>query len=88
MAKSIICVTGVSKSKSKPSTLEVPKGRSAFEDLFSGPKVAQSLVALSMAAEDEGKPPSVYVAPPSERRTVLPLDWQALMSSLGIVRVA
>ena len=61
-----------SKSKSKPSTTLVPNGRGDDELDEEGPKIDQMLLAAVTAAEDELKPPSVYVAPPMESRIVLP----------------
>ena len=61
-----------SKSKSKPSITALPKGRGAVLPEVLGPKIDQMFVAAAAAAAEEGKPPSVYVAPPIERRIVLP----------------
>jgi hypothetical protein len=47
-----------SKSKSKPSTVALPKGR-RVEALVGGPKVCQMVLAPAMAAESLVKPPSV-----------------------------
>jgi hypothetical protein len=47
-----------SKSKSKPSMAEEPKGR-LVEELVWGPKVAQMLLAALIADVESGKPPSV-----------------------------
>lgn len=73
--------TVASKSKSNPSTTASPKGRRA-ELLESGPKVSQINWAPAVAASVEVNPPSEYVAPPIERRIVLPAAWHVLMSSL------
>ena len=52
-------LTVVSKSKSKPSTKDDPKGRSAEEPDCSGPKMAQMLFAAVTASSEEENPPSV-----------------------------
>ncbi len=62
--------TLVSKSKSKPSMTEFPNGRG--DEPVLGPKIDQMLLAAAIAAADDEKPPSVYVAPPIERRMVFP----------------
>lgn len=59
LAKGATLLTVASKSKSKPSTAEEPKGRSAEEPDCWGPKVAQMRFASETAAEEEEKPPSV-----------------------------
>ena len=61
-----------SKSKSKPSITEVPKGRGTEDDELEGPKIAHILFAAVTASSDELKPPSLYVDPPTESRIVLP----------------
>lgn len=71
-----------SKSKSKPSTADVPNGRGAVELAEYGPKMAQMFVATAVAAAAVLKPPSVYVAPPIESRIVLPyVVWHSAMSA-------
>ena len=82
LAKGTMLETAASKSKSKPSTEALPKGRRAEELGSCGPKVAQIWSAAALACCSEVKPPSVYVAPPMERRIVLPFVWQVFMSSL------
>jgi hypothetical protein len=67
---------------SRPSMEALPNGRYADEPDLGGPKVSQMTWAPSTAAESDGNPPSVYVAPPRERRIVLPSFWQVVMSSL------
>lgn len=47
-----------SKSKSNPSTTEVPKGRGMEESEPAGPKIDQMLFAAVTAAEELLKPPS------------------------------
>jgi hypothetical protein len=59
VANGTVLVTVDSKSKSKPSITAAPNGRGADEPGFFGPKIAQMLLAADMAAEAEGKPPSV-----------------------------
>lgn len=48
-----------SKSKSKPSTTELPNGRGPVLVAVLGPKIDQMVVAADVAAEEEGNPPSV-----------------------------
>jgi hypothetical protein len=64
--------TDDSKSKSKPSITELPKGRGAALPACLGPKMDQMLLAAATAAASELKPPSEYVAPPTESRIVFP----------------
>lgn len=72
LANGTMFVTVLSKSKSKPSTTEVPKGRGELEPDWTGPKMDHILVAAVTAAAEEEKPPSVYVAPPKDSRIVFP----------------
>lgn len=60
-----------SKSKSNPSITALPNGRGTVVSVR-GPKIFQMFVAAVTAAAEVEKPPSVYVAPPTERRMVLP----------------
>lgn len=62
--------TVLSKSKSKPSITADPKGRISPE--VSGPNHDQRLFAAVVAACVDVKPPSVYVAPPTDSIIVLP----------------
>lgn len=64
-------LTLLSKSKSKPSTTALPKGRGA-PLLVLGPNIEKMLSAAAVAAADDAKPPSEYVAPPMESRIVFP----------------
>jgi len=59
VANVTVLETVVSKSKSKPSITEVPKGRRAVEEGWRGPNMAQISWAAEVAAEGEVKPPSV-----------------------------
>lgn len=59
LAKAGMLATGDSKSKSKPSTAALPKGRRVEGLLLGGPKVCQTLLAPAMAADSLVKPPSV-----------------------------
>jgi len=59
VANVMVLETVVSKSKSKPSITEVPKGRRAVEEVWMGPNMAQISWAAVVAAEGEVKPPSV-----------------------------
>ena len=71
LAKVRVLETVLSKSKSKPSMTAVPKGRGTVDPDCTGPNMAQSNSAAAVASAAEAKPPSVYVAPPTERRMVL-----------------
>jgi hypothetical protein len=83
LANGTTLLTPASKSKSNPSMLEDPNGRRAEGDDCGGPKRAQILSAPISAAEAEEKPPSVYVAPPIERRIVFPYEfWHVAISAL------
>src|SRR5882757_5469693 len=76
-----------SKSKSNPSTTEVPKGRGTEESELGGPKMAQMLFAAVTASDELLNPPSEYVDPPMERRMAFPyVDWHSAMSALNVVR--
>jgi hypothetical protein len=59
LANGTVLLTVDSKSKSKPSTAEDPKGRSAEDEDCCGPNVVQIRFAAEIALEEEGKPPSV-----------------------------
>ena len=72
MAKGTMLETVDSKSKSKPSITELPKGRGEDEPETGGPKMDQRLLAAVTAAAEEEKPPSLYVEPPTDRRIVFP----------------
>jgi hypothetical protein len=72
LANGTILFTVASKSKSKPSITADPNGLRAEEPDCTGPNVFHSRLAPATAAEDDENPPSVYVAPPTERRMVLP----------------
>jgi hypothetical protein len=76
-----------SKSKSNPSTTEVPKGRGIDVFEVAGPKIDQMLSAAEIASAEVLKPPSEYVDPPTERRIVFPyVDWHSAISALRVVR--
>jgi hypothetical protein len=72
LAKGTMLETVLSKSKSKPSITALPNGRGELLPATLGPKMDQMFVAAAVAAAVEENPPSVYVAPPIERRMVLP----------------
>lgn len=55
-----------------PSTTAVPNGRFTELPLCLRPNMAQIVSAAVEAAEEEEKPPSVYVAPPTDNIMVLP----------------
>jgi hypothetical protein len=79
-------VVVLSKSKSNPSTIAAPKGRSldtAVDWPGAGrPNMVQSWFAL-LKKVAVVKPPSLYVEPPRERRIFFPkVTWQVVMSAL------
>lgn len=59
LAKVTVLETVVSKSKSKPSITEVPKGRRAVEPDCTGPNMDHTNSAAVVAAAEEVNPPSV-----------------------------
>ena len=82
MANGAMCWTLASKSKSNPSKATSPKGRRALEPSCLGPKVSHISFAPSLASSSDLKPPSLYVAPPIERRIVLFFFWHVAISLL------
>ena len=64
---------------------DLPNGRSADDPDCCGPNVDHRRLAPATAAELLEKPPSLYVAPPTESMIVLPyVCWQVAMSALEI----
>lgn len=58
-AKGTMFEAVLSRSKSKPSTTEVPNGRVTVEPDCTGPNIAHTLFAAVTAAAEVEKPPSV-----------------------------
>jgi hypothetical protein len=71
-AKAGMLLTVVSKSKSKPSMTDVPKGRGTSLPDTCGPKIDHKLFAAATASAEVENPLSVYVDPPIESRIVVP----------------